>query len=215
MVNDKKVKPTVYGVGINDSKYPVKDCPYHRVWSSMLSRCYSPRVQERYPTYKGCTVEEGWKTLSVFKKWMEAQQWEGRYLDKDLLVKGNKVYSADTCLFVDSVVNTFIPNNEFNSNGFPTGVTWRKKDQRFVAQISNPIRKSIEDLGSYELPSEAYDQWLYRKGQLAEELASMQTDPRVAQALRERFPPSNRLLELKAMSLFARVRNNLLHTNAK
>ena len=73
----------------------------------MLQRCYSESHLVRQPTYKGCSVCEEWLTFSNFKSWMEQQDWEGKQLDKDLLVYKNKIYSPETCVFVSSVINSF------------------------------------------------------------------------------------------------------------
>ena len=109
---------TVYGVGTNDAGYAIQVmesvrgangkpkqriiwfCPFYRRWVHMLERCYSERYQEKKPTYIGCTVCEEWLRFSNFKSWMETQDWEGKHLDKDLLVEGNKIYSPDTCILV-------------------------------------------------------------------------------------------------------------------
>ena len=112
-----KPKKLVCGVGINDADYAVQKletvgyadgkrkqrlvwvCPYYQTWIDMLKRCYSDKLQERQPTYKGCSVSEEWLTFSAFKVWMEKQDFERKQLDKDLLFEGNKVYSAETCVF--------------------------------------------------------------------------------------------------------------------
>ena len=109
-----KIGKLVYGVGINDAEYVVVKreevgnvdgkrkrktvwrCPFYKTWSSMLRRCYSTKYQERCPTYMGCSVSEEWHTFSVFRNWMESQDWQDTQLDKDLLVEGNKVYSPET-----------------------------------------------------------------------------------------------------------------------
>lgn len=118
-----KPKKLVRGVGINNADYAVQRfetigcvggkrkrkkvwvCPYYRAWENMLSRCYSAKYQERQPAYIGCTVSEEWLTFSNFKAWMEKQEWEGKQLSKDLLFEGNKVYSAENCVFVTRAVN--------------------------------------------------------------------------------------------------------------
>ena len=93
---DKKLdKPKlVYGVGINDADYVVQkketvgyvngvrkqkivwECPYYRVWKGMLKRCYSPELQERQPTYKGCSVSKEWLTFSNFRRDRKSVVWE-------------------------------------------------------------------------------------------------------------------------------------------
>lgn len=96
------VRELVYGVGVDDLDYPKKKllpngkysfCPYYQRWRGMIRRCYSKAQLGKNPNYEGCTVCDEWLTFSNFKSWMEKQDWEGKELDKDLLVRGNKVYS--------------------------------------------------------------------------------------------------------------------------
>src|SRR5690606_1832927 len=121
-----KTRKLVCGVGVNDADYAIQKfetigyvdgkqkqklvwgCPYYRTWANMIERCYSDKTQNKNPTYKGCSVSEEWLTFSVFKNWMEKQDWEGNQLDKDLLFEGNRLYSPETCVFVSPMVNKFI-----------------------------------------------------------------------------------------------------------
>lgn len=194
----------VHGVGINDADYVVQrretievngvrkqrlvwECPYYRVWVSMLVRCYSDKYQERYPTYKGCTVSEEWKRFSNFRSWMVEQDWEDKQLDKDLLIEGNKVYSVDTCVFVTKVVNTFTVDSGAARGEWMIGVCWYKRTNKFMSQCSNPFTKKKEHLGYFTCEQEAHKEWLKRKLELAKELAEIQTDERVAEALINRY----------------------------
>lgn len=200
-----KVEKLVYGVGRNDADYVVDKketigyvdgkqkqkkvwgCPYYQTWIDMLKRCYSAKHQERQPTYKDCSVSTEWLTFSVFKRWMEKQQWEGLQLDKDLLIEGNKVYGPDTCVFVSQTVNKFI-NDRGNDRGeWLVGVDWHKQTEKFRAQCSNPFTKKVEHLGLFTCEQEAHNAWLKRKLELAHELAAIQTDERVAKALIDRY----------------------------
>ncbi len=103
----------VCGVGINDADYltyPVIDgervmCPIYRTWVNMIQRCHSHKCQSKHPTYKGCTTCKEWRLFSNFRAWMLTQDWQGKQLDKDILVKGNKIYSAETCCFVTQEEN--------------------------------------------------------------------------------------------------------------
>ena len=205
MSSKKKAKPTVYGVGINDADYVVQKfeavgyvngkqkqklvwiCPYYSAWKSMLERCYSAKFQERQPTYKGCTVSEDWLTFSNFRKWMEAQDFVGKQLDKDLLFEGNKVYSAETCVFVSRAVNMFTTDCGASRGEWLIGVCWNKVRSEFQSNCSNPFTKKLETLGYFTSELEAHQAWLKRKLELAHLLAAEQTDDRVAKALIERY----------------------------
>ncbi len=195
----------VQGVGINDAgvieiKEDCKNqqngkrkqnliwfCPFYRTWKSMLKRCYSDKHQEKHPTYKGCSVVEEWLTFSNFKAWMEQQDWKGKELDKDLLQKRNKIYSPETCIFIDAVLNKFITEHKTSKGGWPTGVSLNKRTGRFLARCSNPFTKKNDHLGYFTCPNEAHQAWLKRKLEIAHELAALQTDPRVAKALIDRY----------------------------
>ena len=103
----------IHGVGINDANYNTQVrvngklvvCKYYRTWKNMLERCYDSNLHLKHPTYIGCIVCEEWLTFSNFKAWMETQDFGGKDLDKDILVKGNKIYSPETCIFVTNAIN--------------------------------------------------------------------------------------------------------------
>ena len=199
----------VYRVGINDADYVVKKwetigyvngvrkrklvwaCPYYQVWASMLMRCYSTKYQDKYPTYKGCSVSEEWLTFSNFRRWMEAQDFEDKQLDKDLLFEGNRVYSAESCVFVTRVVNMFTTDRGNDRGECLIGACWNKRDGVFMSSCSNPFTKKREHLGYFTCELEAHQAWLKRKLELAHLLATEQTDERVAKALIERYTNYN------------------------
>ena len=185
----------VHGVGINDADYPTQPkidgkavrCPYYVVWVSMIKRCYSEKLQKRQPTYKGCSVCTEWLYFMNFRKWMIEQDWEGKALDKDLIVEDNKVYSPVTCAFVNTTTNSFTIDCGKVRGDYPTGVSFHKHTGKFVARCSNPFTNEREHLGYFHCPHEAHLAWKARKHQLACQLADLQTDPRVAEALRTRY----------------------------
>ena len=199
-----KTRKLVHGVGINDADNAVVKfetivvngkqkrkliwfCPFYRTWKSMLERCYSTKYQERQPTYIGCTVSDEWLTFSNFRAWMMAQDWEGKQLDNDLLFEGNKVYSDKTCVFVSEVVNKFTLDRGAARGDCLIGVTWHKRAGKFQSQCSNPFTKKIEHFGLFDSEQEAHEEWLTRKLELAKELSAIQADPRVAEALINRY----------------------------
>lgn len=158
-----KRKP-LQGVGINDANYKTTTCeridgvlvrtficPYYAVWSDMLMRCYSTKYQEKCPTYKGASVCEEWLIFSNFKSWMETQDWEGKELDKDILIEGNNIYSAETCLFIPSEVNQLIAHMS------TTRIGVRKVGNRWVARISIKRKEISKSFLTYE---EAKNHWI-------------------------------------------------------
>ena len=193
----RKRNKLIYSIGINDADYAVETkvdgkrvrCPYHRTWDSMLRRCYNGKCQERQPTYKGCTVYPDWLYFMNFRKWMMKQDWHGKHLDKDLLAVGNKVYSPDTCVFVDAMTNTFTIDCGRSRGDYLTGVCMDKRRGKFQAYCSNPFTKKQEHLGYFQCQHQAHLAWKARKHILACQLADLQTDPRVAAALRTRYSP--------------------------
>ena len=200
-----KISKLVCGVGINDADYVVQRketigyvdgkrkqrlvwiCPFYRVWKNMLERCYSVKFQNKKPTYRGCSVSEEWLTFSVFKNWMEKQDWQDTHLDKDLLFEGNKVYGPDTCVFVTQTVNSFTLDRGNDRGEWPIGVNLDRGRSKFKSQCSNPFTNKNEHLGRFTCEREAHRAWLNRKLELAYELAEIQTDPRVAEALINRY----------------------------
>lgn len=201
-------KKLVYGVGINDAEYPTRirepdysaktasgrykerlvwHCPFYRTWTNMLKRCYSDRYQDKKPTYKGCTVSEEWKLFSNFRKWMVEQEWEGMQLDKDILVIGNKVYSAETCVFVTSLVNAFLTERGNDRGEWPIGVHWQTDVGKFKAYCNNPFTGKQEYLGYFSCPQQAHKAWLAKKLEHAYAIAAIQTNPLVAAVLIERY----------------------------
>lgn len=119
----------VYGHGVNDADYVIErringkrvGCPIYRTWANMLERCYSDKFHVRQSTYIGCEVCDEWLTFSNFKRWMMVQDWQGKQLDKDIRVKGNKIYSPNTCLFVTKAENTIEARAKHYSFISPSG----------------------------------------------------------------------------------------------
>ena len=111
-----RLRPTVYNVGvigegnISNGNILLKE---YRLWNSMLQRCYDNKLHEECPTYTECVVSDNFKYFPYFKEWCNRQigftsldnKGNKFMLDKDILVKGNKVYSEDNCAFVPREIN--------------------------------------------------------------------------------------------------------------
>lgn len=185
----------VCGVGVNDADYVVQQtvngkrvwCPFYRVWAHMLERCYNKKFHARRLTYIGCSVCDEWLLFSNFKAWMQKQDWVGKQLDKDLLLKGNKVYSPENCVFVDLMTNSFTTDSSASRGEWPIGVCFNKPVGKFQSNIHNPFTKKQEHIGYFNCSDEAHLAWKKRKHELSCQIADLQTDRRVADALRARY----------------------------
>lgn len=106
-----KMHPSVLGVGyfgygVFEATNKGKITPAYNTWSSMIKRCYCEKYHKTRPTYIGCTVHPDWHNFQVFAAWYHDHYIDGYQLDKDINIKGNKVYSPETCLFVSPAANT-------------------------------------------------------------------------------------------------------------
>tara|TARA_R110000851_G_scaffold160913_1_gene304282 strand:- start:3 stop:398 length:396 start_codon:yes stop_codon:yes gene_type:complete len=124
---------------------------------------------------------------------MESQNWEGHQLDKDLLIKDNKIYSLDTCIFLHKKVNIFMSggHRKKQSNNL-LGVFTLRDCHTFGSQCNNPFKTSKADrgyLGMFPTELQAHQAWQAQKHTYACQLAASEyvTDERVAKALRERY----------------------------
>jgi hypothetical protein len=160
---------SVYEVGyFGIGKYSYKT---HRkiydIWSKILQRCYDLKCQEKYPTYKGCLVDEKWHNFQVFAEWYETKCKENFDLDKDILFKGNKIYSSTTCTFVPHEINGILIKKDANRGKYPIGV--HKVGSRFKAQIN--INSKKVGLGTFNTIEEAFQAYKIAKEQYIKELA--------------------------------------------
>ena len=125
-------EPRYYGVGcLGEGKYKMsengKNTDEYNIWYHMLRRCYDPKFHERESTYKGCKVEEYLLNFQNMCEWIEENYYEvpgeKMHLDKDILCKGNKVYSRDTCIFVPQRINNLFTKSDKSRGKNPIGVT--------------------------------------------------------------------------------------------
>ena len=147
-------KCMVYGVGYNDLLY-TRDTPSYLAWTSMLERCYSPKYQQKKSTYQGCYVCKEWHTFSNFKSWFDNPDngyHKSYQLDKDILVKGNKVYSPNTCCLVPSSINSIVTNRKNHRGKYPIRVTIQPNG-KFLARVGETRQR----IGIYDSPIEAFN----------------------------------------------------------
>ena len=123
-------EPRYYGIGyLGEGKYKMsengKKTKCYNTWHNMLERCYNPKYQEKYPTYKDCEVCESWHNFQTFAEWYNDNYYqihgEVMCLDKDILIKGNKIYSPETCVFVPEKINLLFIKSDNSRGNNPIG----------------------------------------------------------------------------------------------
>ena len=176
-----KVKKLICGVGFNDIDHTSYNCLYYTKWHGMIRRCYSKESETKNPTYKDCYVCDEWLTFSNFKSWMEQQDYDGKHLDKDLLVCNNKVYSPETCCFVTKEVNSFLTKRQNHRGNYPIGVN-KHYSGFYYARISSKNR-TMKHLGSFNNPLKAHRAWQLSKIKRTKELIETQTDNLIVEGL--------------------------------
>ena len=195
-VRNGKVKdhfsPSVYGVGILGTKYPPsmsgRNTKEYNLWQNMLQRCYSDTFQKKQPTYEGCKCSENFKYYEYFYEWCHKQigfSNQGWHLDKDLLIKGNKVYSESTCVFLPKEINLLLIKRESLRGEYLIGVYWHKTNKAFAAQVSKSKGKQ-ECLGYFNTEIEAFNAYKTAKEAFIKEQANewkSQIDYRAYEAL--------------------------------
>ena len=184
--------PSVCSVGIVGTNYPAtvdgRITKEYDLWHSMLRRCYSDKYQKKQPTYEGCEVSDNFKSYEYFYEWCQKQIGFGNQgfdLDKDLLVKGNKAYSEDSCVFIPQEINKILVKREASRGEHLIGVYWNKKASAFVAKVKKNKGKQ-EHLGSFKTELEAFNAYKQAKESFVKEQAEKwksQIDHRAYEAL--------------------------------
>lgn len=185
----RKKNRKVFGVGINDADYCIRTledgkrimCPFYRVWSNMLQRCYHIKFLDNNLTYEDKEVCEEWHLFSNFKAWMEKQDWKGKCLDKDLLLQGNKIYSPETCIFITQTLNNLLGDREAARKDCPIGTLWHSRNQNWNANIG--IMSARKYLGVFNCKFKAHKAWQYAKIEAIQSAISEVTDNRLSESL--------------------------------
>lgn len=167
--------PSVYGVGIVGEYLTVnkngKRSKEYVTWCGMLERVY------RDDFYKDCSICNEWLIFENFYNWLHSQSNFDKWLnnnkwnvDKDIIVKGNKVYSPDTCCLVPSHVNTLFLKSNKARNDLPIGV--RHSGNKYMAICNNSNSRIY--LGTYDNLNDAFCAYKEYKEKLIKMIAQEQ-----------------------------------------
>lgn len=168
------LEPSVYGVGfIGEGNHKPsinrRKTKAYSKWNNILHRSYDVKHKENNPTYKDVTVCEEWHNFQNFAQWFEENNIEGFELDKDILVKDNKIYSPETCCFVPREINSLFKTCT-KENGLPVGVTYDKFNNKY--KVSFRKNKKMTTIGRFDTIIKAHQVFKITKENYVKEVAN-------------------------------------------
>lgn len=155
--------PTVLGVAHLDVIFQVKvdgrELWQYSLWKAMLQRCFCQKFKLRQSAYRDVTCCEVWLSFASFFEWVNAEvEYTGKpngfVLDKDLIIKGNRIYSPEACSFVPQAVNHLLSGSGATRGQWPVGVSFDKLHGRFQANMS--CRGRMKKLGRFDTEDDAF-----------------------------------------------------------
>ena len=170
-------EPRTYGVGyLGEGKYKTREngkkTDEYIIWCGILRRCYDPKLHERESTYKNCTVEGYLLNFQHMGEWIDKNYYEipgeQMCLDKDILCKGNKVYSRETCIFVPERINLLFTKCDNRRGDSPIGVTPRESGN-YQVFCNKGYGKNV-CLGTYSTKEDAFNVYKEYKEKLIKEI---------------------------------------------
>jgi len=167
---------------IGEGKYKInntngKHSNEYSKWAYMFTRCYNENERENNPTYKNAIICDEWHCYQSFAKWYEENYYqvenELMVLDKDILYKGNKVYSPETCIFVPERINVLFVKNDARRGDYPIGVSWYKESSKYMSNYSKIEggKKVQKYLGLYTSSKKAFEVYKQNKEKYIKEVA--------------------------------------------
>ncbi len=187
----------VEGIGLKGMKYPSSiykiELREYRIWKGMLRRC-TTKCSDIHTSYIGTTCSENFKSYEYFYEWCQKQigfnsidtggiRW---HLDKDLLLKGNKHYSEDNCVFIPQRINKLLTKSNGTRGIYPLGVSYHKRIKMFSIGGHNGEKRV--HLGYLHCQKEAFQVYKAFKESVIKQVAEEykdQLDQRAYKALME------------------------------
>ena len=95
-------------------------------------------------------------------------------IDKDILYKGNKLYSPSKCCLVPQRVNNLLLKSNAIRGNLPIGVHFHQVNGTYIAQCGG--HGNGRYLGSYDTPIEAFNAYKKDKEREIKEIARIEYD---------------------------------------
>lgn len=166
---------SLYGKGfLGEGVYKASEnnihTPQYRKWKDMLKRVFNEKYQTIQPTYFGTEIVDEWLNFQNFARWYDENFYEIEdeviHLDKDILVKGNKLYSPETCVFAPKFINNLFTKHNALTRELPIGVYFDKWTGKYKTKCSDGATRS------FETPEDAFREYKTYKEKLIKDTAN-------------------------------------------
>lgn len=173
-INGQKYKSTING----------KITKEYRTWMNLITRLTNENQLNKFPKYGECSICDEWLNFDNFAEWHKENYYEigneKMCLDKDTLVKGNKIYSPNKCVYVPNSINILFTKSDKRRGNLPIGVYYEKSSQKFKSQLSYQEyrggKKKRKNLGRFTTPEEAFYRYKFEKEKYIKEVANRYKD---------------------------------------
>ena len=163
---------------------PIHNYLAYKYWSWLCNRAIYKNNKLAYQDVQVC---QEWYDFSNFEKWFEENYYEipncRMELDKDILIKKNKVYQPNACCFVPQEINSllvsknletvkhhFAKNTSPTNQKLPVGVTWCNDKKKYRASIN--YHGNVKNLGRFNTIEEAFNVYKIAKEQYIKDTAN-------------------------------------------
>lgn len=175
--------PSVYGIGVVGNKYQTfvngKQTKEYLAWRRILHRCFDEKFKKERPTYQDVICCDKWLNFEKFYEWLHSQpnfdKWNENNkwaIDKDILIKGNKMYSPETCCLVPHYVNSLFIKCDALRSDLPIGVT--KHGKGFLVSCKNPFTSKHEYFGTHSTKEKAFNKYKEVKENIIKQVAQLE-----------------------------------------
>ena len=158
----------------------------YREFHNMHIRCFDEQYKIKRPTYKDVSCCEEWNYFSNYLYWRNQQSnlkyledIGGRFeLDKDILKKGNRIYSPENCCLVPAIVNQVFNKHSRHRGELPIGVTWASNRAYVIAKWNDPIENKSKWSTTYPITPEgiltAFNEYKIHKEEIIKKVAQLE-----------------------------------------
>lgn len=166
---------SIFGIGyIGDGKYMTqvdgKKQLVYQVWVSMIERCCVEEKRDKHKAYEKSELCLEWHNYQNFAEWFENNSYdignERLHLDKDIMYKGNTIYSPYHCILVPQIINEQFKSHSGREKKIDTDLPYTIR--RTATGYSATYRGKT--LGIYKTVDECISVYLSKKKEYLNEL---------------------------------------------